>query len=144
MKMRNDWWQELPTLLEFEDILAAVLVVTDQLFSLTGAGDGEGVLVLVGDAALALVAIHSDVAPDTSVCTMAGDIEYLLLRSLFFDGLTVGGGHWNGFLGDDFGFGFRLGFGLWFDHDRVQNGFIVVLRLVAADKQKWRNRHRNE
>ena len=38
--------------LKLEDILTAVLVVADQLFALTGASDGEGVLVLVGDAAL--------------------------------------------------------------------------------------------
>lgn len=120
--------------LELEDILTAILVVANQLLALTSAGDGEGVLVLVSDTAFALVAVHGDVTPHASIGTVAGNVEHLILGGFFLDRLTVDGGHRNGFLGDDFGLGFGFRFGLWLDKNRVQNGFVVILRLVAADK----------
>ena len=104
-----------PKPLEFEDILTAVLVVANQFFALACASDCEGVLVLVGDAAFALVAMHGDVAPNTAVGTVAGDIEHLILGGFFLYRLAVDSGHGNGFLGDNFWFGFRLRFGLWLD-----------------------------
>ena len=130
--------------LELEDILTAVLVVANQLFALTCTGDGEGVLVLVGDAAFALFAVHGDVAPHTSVGTVAGDVEHLILWGFFFDCLTVYGRHGNRLLGDDFGFGFGLGEWLGFYGYGIQNGFVVVLGLMATDENKWRNSQQNE
>ncbi len=118
---------------EAEDVLAAVLVVADELFAFAGAGDGEGVLVFVGHAAGALVAFHGDVSPYAAVGPVARDVEYLLFGG-FLASDVAGDGFCYGCF-DHFRLGFRFGFGLRFENYGIKNGFGCGL-IVAATKEK--------
>jgi len=125
---------------EAEDVLAAVLVVADELFALAGAGDGEGVFVFIGDGAFAFVAFHGDVAPYAAVGSMARDVEDFLFLG-FFTHYGTGSGFGDGGF-DDFWFG--LGFGLGFEGYGVVNGFVGGLVAVATIEQYGRNCQQNE
>ena len=130
--------------LESENVLAAVLVVADELLALAGAGDGEGVLVLVGDAAGALVAFHGDVAPNATVGAVAGDVQHFLLGGFLACDLASGRSRLDR-LFDYFGLRLWFGFGLGFaEHYGVKYGFLRGLGIVAAKEQKWRNSQQNE
>ena len=118
-------------LLKSEDVLAAVLVVADEFFALTGAGDGEGILMLVGNAASALVAFHGDVTPDAAIGSVARDIKNLLFLGFFANGLS---GSRCGFRSRLFYHHFGFGFGLRFERNGVVNGFGRGLRTVASNK----------
>ena len=109
--------------------MSAVLVVTDEFFAFAGAGDGEGVFVLVSHCATAFVAVHGDVSPYAAVGSVAGDVEDFLFLWFFADygtGCRLG----CGCRFDYFNLG--LWFRLWFEHYCVINSLGGGLRPVAA------------